>query len=495
MSDEPPPMDPDEEEEEEERAADPEQEVEGEEEKEEEPPTVDPEPQEPAPAAPPPTLEAHAAEEEAPVAAKPVVQPPPPAQKTLDLFEEDEPPPAAPLPVSSQEEEAERMDQYELDITVSNPEKVGDGMGAYILYSVTTKTTIPAFKSPESSVRRRFSDFLRLHNKMAETHLPKGRIVPPAPEKSVKGMTTVKFSKSEENNTIFLERRQAALQRYLNRVAKHPVLRKDADFIEFLENPEELPKATETTALSGAGFMRLVKNVGQSISKIASKKSETDSWFDEHQQNYEALDIHLKKLHQAIEGLISCRKDLCVTTGNFVKSVATLGNVEENDTVSRALSRLSEVQEKVESLHSEQIKQDLFTFGETVKDYIALLGAIRAAFNMRVRACNVWQATQQTLSKKREQEQKLTATGKTEKMVIIKAEIEEWEKKVEESQKVFEDASKTLKTEVTRFEGERAEEFKRKIISYLESLMSMQQELIRVWEGYLPDAQAIAVDN
>ena len=39
----------------------------------------------------------------------------------------------------------------------------------------------------------------------------------------------------------------------------------------------QLPKATETTALSGAGFMRLVKNVGQSISKIGSKKSETDS--------------------------------------------------------------------------------------------------------------------------------------------------------------------------------------------------------------------------
>ena len=54
------------------------------------------------------------------------------------------------------------------------------------------------------------------------------------------GMTTVKFSKSEESNAIFLERRQAALQRYLNRVAKHPVLSRDADFIEFLENPEEV---------------------------------------------------------------------------------------------------------------------------------------------------------------------------------------------------------------------------------------------------------------
>ena len=35
--------------------------------------------------------------------------------------------------------------------------------------------------------------------------------------------------------------------------------------------------------------------------------------------------------------------------------VLLLGNVEENDTVSRALSRLSEVQEKVESLHAEQV--------------------------------------------------------------------------------------------------------------------------------------------
>ena len=31
------------------------------------------------------------------------------------------------------------------------------------------------------------------------------------------------------------------------------------------------------------------------------------------------------------------------------------GNVEENNTISRALSRLSEVQEKVESLHNEQV--------------------------------------------------------------------------------------------------------------------------------------------
>ena len=38
----------------------------------------------------------------------------------------------------------------------------------------------------------------------------------------------------------------------------------------------QLPKATDTSAFSGAGFLRLVKNVGDSISKIGGKKSDTD---------------------------------------------------------------------------------------------------------------------------------------------------------------------------------------------------------------------------
>lgn len=47
--------------------------------------------------------------------------------------------------------------------------------------------------------------------------------------------------------------------------------------------------------------------------------------------------------------------DLCGYTDTLAKSVATLGNVEENDTISRALARLSEVEEKVEDLHNQQV--------------------------------------------------------------------------------------------------------------------------------------------
>ena len=37
-----------------------------------------------------------------------------------------------------------------------------------------------------------------------------------------------------------------------------------------------MPKAKGTAALSGAGFMRLVKNVGEAVSKMTSKMEESD---------------------------------------------------------------------------------------------------------------------------------------------------------------------------------------------------------------------------
>lgn len=86
-----------------------------------------------------------------------------------------------------EEEEEEGGDTFELAITVANPEKVGEGMSSYISYSIKTKTTMPDFKRPETTVRRRFSDFLGLHHRLSEKHIHKGRIVPPAPEKSMLG--------------------------------------------------------------------------------------------------------------------------------------------------------------------------------------------------------------------------------------------------------------------------------------------------------------------
>merc|ERR1719369_1993032 len=152
-------------------------------------------------------------------------------QQTLTSFHEEE-----------AKREMEGGDEF-IEIKVADPHKVGDGMSSYIAYKVVTNTNLSYFKKSKPEVNRRFSDFLGLRDKLSEKYLQNGRIIPPAPDKSFLGMTKIKLAKEEDNadQYEFVEKRRAALERYLNRTAQHPSLRVDPDFREFLELDAELP--------------------------------------------------------------------------------------------------------------------------------------------------------------------------------------------------------------------------------------------------------------
>ena len=53
------------------------------------------------------------------------------------------------------------------------------------------------------------------------------------------------------------------------------------------------------------------------------------------------------------------------------------------------------------------------------------MNGLQTAFNMRVKAFNTWTNSQNTLTKKREQETKLKAGGKPEKLTAVQHEVKE----------------------------------------------------------------------
>ncbi|XP_017562250.1 sorting nexin-1a [Pygocentrus nattereri] len=388
-------------------------------------------------------------------------------------------------------EEEEKEDTFDLNISVTNPEKVGDGMNAYMAYKVSTQTSLSMFRSKQFTVRRRFSDFLGLYEKLSEKHAQNGYIVPPPPEKSILGMTKVKVGKEDPSSAEFVERRRAALERYLHRVVSHPSLLQDPDVREFLEK-EELPRAVSTQALSGAGFLKMINKATDAVSKMTIKMNESDVWFEEKLQEVESEDQQLRKLHAMVESLVNHRKELSVNTAMFAKSVAMLGSSEDNTALSRALSQLAEVEDRIEQLHQDQASNDFFIFAELLADYIRLLGAVRACFDQRMKAWQRWQDAQNMLQKKRETEAKLLWANKPDKLQQAKDEIVEWEAKVSQYEREFERVSATVRKEVIRFEKEKSRDFKKQIIRYLESLLQSQQQLIKYWEAFLPEAKAIA---
>merc|ERR550517_663118 len=249
-------------------------------------------------------------------------------QQTLTSFREEE----------ELNKELENGDEF-IEIQVTSPHKVGEGMSSFMAYKVITKTNLSYFKKQQPEVNRRFSDFLGLRDKLSEKYLQNGRIIPPCPDKSVIGMTKVKMSKEDETSvqSEFVEKRQASLERYLNRTATHPNLRVDPDFREFLELDAELPKSNQTAALSGKNVMKMISVVAEAFSGCCLKTSDTDAWFEEKTVTVENLDNQLRKLHVATEAMVEYRKTLSGHTYSLSKSLAMLGSAEDNSKLSAAL--------------------------------------------------------------------------------------------------------------------------------------------------------------
>lgn len=117
---------------------------------------------------------------------------------------------------------------------------------------------------------------------------------------------------------------------------------------------------------------------------------------------------------------------------------------------------------------------------------------LQDVFHERVKVFQNWQHAQLMLNKKREQKARLEQSGRTDKTSQAATEVIEWEAKVDRGQEEFDNISKMIKEEVERFELVRVQDFKKQLIEYLESMLQHQNQLIKYWESFLPEARAVA---
>ncbi|XP_041104132.1 sorting nexin-30-like [Polyodon spathula] len=140
----------------------------------------------------------------------------------------------------------------DLFVTVDDPKKHLSTMETYITYRVTTKTTRTEFDLPEYSVRRRYQDFDWLRNKLEDTQPT--HIIPPLPEKFVVKGVVDRFSEE------FVETRRKALDKFLKRIADHPVLSFNDNFNVFLS-------AKDLNSYKKQG-MALLSKMGESVKYV-----------------------------------------------------------------------------------------------------------------------------------------------------------------------------------------------------------------------------------
>ncbi|XP_068609038.1 sorting nexin-30 [Brachionichthys hirsutus] len=139
----------------------------------------------------------------------------------------------------------------DLFVTVDDPKKHVSTMETFITYRVSSKTTRVEFDLPEYCVRRRYQDFDWLRIKLEDsqpTHL-----VPPLPEKFVMKGVVDRFSEE------FVETRMKALDKFLKRIADHPVLSFNPHLNAFLTAKD----------LNKRQGLALLTKVGESVKHVA----------------------------------------------------------------------------------------------------------------------------------------------------------------------------------------------------------------------------------
>ncbi|TYZ66003.1 hypothetical protein PybrP1_005368 [[Pythium] brassicae (nom. inval.)] len=188
------------------------------------------------------------------------------------------------------------MDEHDaptMSISVGPAGKVGDGVNAYYVYTVTsapinapstTTTTKPTETEPtkdkdaaaSAQVDRRYSDFLWLHNQLSKQCA--GFIIPPLPAKVVGILQGPEFR----------EDRRAGLERFLRKVVMHDELKNTEFFKSFIEcTPVEL---TAVKAKTQAAMLS-----PPSLAAVAQKTQAINSWWGKAMQRITEND-HFKML-------------------------------------------------------------------------------------------------------------------------------------------------------------------------------------------------------
>lgn len=365
-------------------------------------------------------------------------------------------------------------------ISISDPKRVGEGMSSYISFPITAKTSLASYKQPEMHIDRRFSDFHTLYQWLIAKY--KSIIVPPCPPKDAINNSFMKFKNEGNEITEFVLHRRAALERFLQRVVDHPILRNDEYLHTFLESDAKLPKPKTEFIDKGMSF----------ISAKLGHYEEAEQWFSERAQELDVLESMLKKLHSAIQGIVASRKELTQCGTKFAESFGALANAEDSASLTAAMYQLADVEHKIAKLHLKQAERDDYNFLEIFADYRGLLRAIHMCMENRVACFRESQSAVSNLASKQSNELKLKAQGKVDKYDQAQREVADAERRVVDTKKAFDTFSKDFRGELERFDFFKIHDFQRTVVSYVESMMVLEQQTIRAYEAYLPEAKGIA---
>lgn len=187
------------------------------------------------------------------------------------------------------------------------------------------KSTFPSFQKPVTTVRRRFSDFVFLYKSLTKDYV--ACAIPPLPDKQ-----RMEYVRGDRFGSDFTSRRAHSLQRFLARLALHPVLRRSPILHTFLESDEwnatMRSRSTRASSHSEAGSGGMFDNFADTFINAFTKVHKPDKRFTEIREKSDKLDEDLSHIEKVIARVIRREADLETDLKDLAEQFQKLINLE-----------------------------------------------------------------------------------------------------------------------------------------------------------------------
>jgi hypothetical protein len=413
------------------------------------------------------------------------------------------------------------MGDQAFEFRVYNPEQ-RPGQGKldlpYWVYHVRAKTSLSHYAQKEMEVVRRYSDFEWLRAQLCEEYV--WCIVPPIPEKAVKG--TIEKIVGGVHDPQLLEYRMRALRKFLVRLGSHPHLFNSALLKDFLEmdGPEWERRMKMPKKVEGKGLASTLTDAGAALAKQWSAASPASASayakaLTEHQSSSQIweetrgyvsqLETSITVLKERLDQLVKRRKETSSCLAEFGKAFARVGEIEKSmeqqlpqqvnsdATLSTALVAVGNHTEQLAVIYIEHADNETKQVVETLIYYSGLCAALKETLKRLQTLVGERDKANGRVKDAHAAVDKLMKQGTPEKVAAAQQELQAAMDRRDSLTKHVLNFEILFKEELRRFHREKQYDMKSMLKSFVELQLDYAAKMKRNWEGLLPAVEKVKI--
>ncbi|CAL9111511.1 unnamed protein product [Musa textilis] len=408
----------------------------------------------------------------------------------------------------------------------------------------TSHTSLPpaSVRAPLTPARpssgRRFRDVVTLADQLAEAY--RGFFIPPRPDKNL--VDSQIMQKHE-----FVGHRRLALEKYLRRLAEHPVIGKSDELRVFLQAKGKLPLPTTTDVASrmmdravrlpkqlfgewaaaqvvpqdivqpakgGRDLLRIFKELKQAVVNdwggVKPSVVEEDKEFLDRKEKMQDLERQLTPASQQAEALIRSQQDVGETMGGLGLAFIKLTKFETEETVysSQRIQAADTKTVATAAVKASRLYQELNAHAvkllDTLHEYLGLTIAARSAFSDRTSALLTVQTLMSDLKTLNTRVEKLEAAsskifGGDRSRLRKVDELRETIRVTEDAKscaiREYERIKKNNRNELDRLDREKHDDFLSMLKGFVISQVGYSEKIASVWATIAEETSRYARDN